>query len=119
MTCIREIFAKNIKENRHKCGFSQEKLAERAAISTHYLAMIELARNFPSSDIIERIADALGIEIYELFVVAYSPAEELDKLHQEIITDIKQIVQETIENSFEKREKREIKRKETKTQNLN
>jgi len=42
---LREIFSKNLRKNRRKCGFSQEKLAEKAGISTQYLAMMEIARN--------------------------------------------------------------------------
>jgi transcriptional regulator with XRE-family HTH domain len=104
MIGLREIFAKNLKENRKKCGFSQEKLAAMAEVSTHYIAMIELAHNFPSSEIIERIATALNVEIYELFVVSRSPKEELDKLRQWFITDIRQMIEETVETAFAKRD---------------
>jgi DNA-binding XRE family transcriptional regulator len=47
MSQPRDIFAKNLKKNRRKCGFSQAKLADKVNVSTHHIAMIELARNFP------------------------------------------------------------------------
>jgi len=107
MSRVRKIFAENLKQNRYKCGFSQEKLAEKAEISTHYIAMIELARNFPKSEVIERLADALGIEVHELFAVSRSPEDELDKLHRTIISDIKETIAKSVElsvnNAFEKR----------------
>ena len=106
MQTVREIFAKNLKENRRKCGFSQEKLAEKAGISIHYLAMIETAHNFPKSEVIERLAHALEIEVHELFVVNCSPADELKKLHRAIISDIKQTIAESIQDTLEKSAKK-------------
>jgi transcriptional regulator with XRE-family HTH domain len=106
MAGLREIFANNLKENRQKCGFSQAKLAELVDVSTHHIAMIELARNFPTSKLLERLADALDIEIYELFVVSYSPKEELKKLRQTLIADVRQTIEEAVENAFEKQNKK-------------
>jgi|GEM_PF-4439440 len=39
MSHVRKIFADNLKQNRSKCGFSQEKLAEKAKVSTHYVVV--------------------------------------------------------------------------------
>jgi transcriptional regulator with XRE-family HTH domain len=49
-----------LRENRRKCGFSQEKLAEKAEISPHYLAMLELTHSFPAAEVLERLANALN-----------------------------------------------------------
>ena len=51
--------------------------------------MLEMGRNFPATDLIERIAKALNIEMYELFVESLSPAKELEKLRNEIMLEIK------------------------------
>ncbi|MCL2442985.1 MAG: helix-turn-helix domain-containing protein [Treponema sp.] len=101
MAYVKEIFAENLKKNRRKLGISQEILAERAGISTHYVSMIEMARNFPKSDVIERLASALEIEVHELFLVPRAPADELEKLHQSIINQIKQTVSESVTSSVE------------------
>ena len=69
MTDIWDTFAKNLRENRRKCGFTQAELAEKADVSTHYVAMIEVARNYPKVEVIARLAKALGIEIFELFLL--------------------------------------------------
>jgi transcriptional regulator with XRE-family HTH domain len=100
MAHIREIFAKNLKENRKKCGFSQEQLAERADVSTHYIAILEIARSFPTSEVLERIAGALNIEIYELLLVPQSPQEELEKLRRTIIDEIKQTIDAAIQKAL-------------------
>jgi transcriptional regulator with XRE-family HTH domain len=73
MVDIREILATNIKEKRRKKGFTQEKLAEKADMSLHYLAILELACKFPSGDMLERLAEALEVEPHELFTVAPDP----------------------------------------------
>ena len=98
---IRETFAKNLRENRRKSGLTQAQLAEKAEISHHYLAMVELARNIPTVDTIERLAKVLNVEIYELFIVPLSPAMELKKIHETIIADMKQIVSEAVESAID------------------
>jgi transcriptional regulator with XRE-family HTH domain len=51
MTSVREILSYNLKENRKKCGLSQAKLAEKANITTQYIAMIEVSRKFFTPEI--------------------------------------------------------------------
>jgi len=101
MPGVMDLLAENLKKNRRKCGFSQEKLAEKAEVSTHYISMIEIKRNFPKSKIIERLAAALNIEVYELFLAPNSPADELEKLRQSIISDMKEIISESVTLSVE------------------
>jgi len=108
MTNIQDIFSRNLRENRRKCGLTQVKLAEKADVSTHYVAMIELAQNFPKGDVIERLAMALDVEIYELFLVPHSSATEIKDLQKSFIKELKHIVEESVENAFEKREKIKI-----------
>jgi transcriptional regulator with XRE-family HTH domain len=94
------IFSNNLREYRRKNGLTQEKLAEMVNVSTHHIGMLELTRNFPTFDLIERLAVALDIEIYELFVELHSPHEELDKLRQDIIREVKQTVAEAVKAAF-------------------
>jgi len=107
MTTIRETFAQNLRESRRKCGFTQAQLAEKAGISTHYIALIELARNIPKVETIERLANALNIEIYELFIVPLSPAMELKKINEAIVADLEDIVMKSVDKAFEKERKRQ------------
>jgi len=98
---IQEIFAQNLRESRRKCGFTQVQLAEKAEISTNYLAMVELARYIPRVEIIERLANALNVEVYELFIVPLSPAMEMKKIHETILADMKQIVSEAVVSAID------------------
>jgi transcriptional regulator with XRE-family HTH domain len=100
MTNIREILANNLKENRKKCGISQSKLAEKAGISTQYIAMIELSKQFPTPDVLERVAAALGIEAYELFGVPPSPESSMERLHKDIIKEIREVIVEVLEKAL-------------------
>jgi transcriptional regulator with XRE-family HTH domain len=97
---IREIFASKLREYRRKCGFTQEKLAEIVGISTHYLAMLETGRNFVTSETLERLAAALEIPVFELFVSEQSPRIELEQLRQDIVKEINQTISKAIKASF-------------------
>jgi len=88
MVNIREILAGNIKKYRGKRGYSQDKLAELAGISSQYLATIETCRKFPTPEVMECIANALQIEAYELFTYYAGAERELNKLRQEIIGEV-------------------------------
>jgi transcriptional regulator with XRE-family HTH domain len=69
MTDIKKLLGLNIKFYRLKLGISQAKLAEMANMATNYLGLLERGKKFPSSDIIERIAFALGKDTSDLFAV--------------------------------------------------
>jgi transcriptional regulator with XRE-family HTH domain len=89
MAGIREVLAANLKEYRRRSGFSQDKLAERADISAQYLATVETCRKFPTPEVLECLASAFGIEPHLLFAVPPSPELALERLHQEVMTDIR------------------------------
>jgi transcriptional regulator with XRE-family HTH domain len=96
MTGIREILARNFKVNRQKLGLTQEQLAEKADVSTHYIAMIETRNKYPKPEMLERLAKALEVEPHQLLSVSDTFDESLERLHQAIVADMKQIVQEAI-----------------------
>jgi DNA-binding XRE family transcriptional regulator len=100
MARIGQILAKNLKENRWKCGHTQAQLAEKVDVSTHHIGMIELSRNYPTLELVERIANALNIEIYELFLEPHSPDEKLSQLRQDIRSDTKQLLDEFLEKTI-------------------
>jgi len=99
MTSLREIFAHNLKKKRKNCGFSQEKLAEMVNVSIHHIATIETARNYPTLDLVERMAKALNIEIYELFINPLSPPEEMERLYETVAKNIEQVVSKAVEKA--------------------
>jgi transcriptional regulator with XRE-family HTH domain len=82
---VKEVLGKNLKEHRKRLGITQSELAERAGMSTNYLGMIEVARNFPTADMLERLAAALGIKSNELFSVSDSPEVAMEQLQKAIL----------------------------------
>jgi len=102
MANIREVLANNIKQYRRKYGFSQDKLAELAGISSQYLATVETCRKFPTPEVLDRLAEALSVETHELFASDPTPQNELEKLRQDIIGE----VVKTIKQSFAEERKR-------------
>jgi transcriptional regulator with XRE-family HTH domain len=97
MASQQSIFVQNLRKLRRKCGFTQAQLAEKVNVSTHHIGMIELSRNNPTLDLVERIAEALNIKTYELFIDPLSPNEELERLRYEIRDDMKKLLDETLE----------------------
>ena len=96
---IKEVLALNLKKNRLRLGLTQEKLSEKANISSHYFAMIELAKKFPSAGMLERIATALEIEPHELFYMPSTAENALIGLKVTVAADIERIVAEAVEKA--------------------
>ena len=57
-----------MKKYRHATGLSQEAFADRCGMHRTNISAIECCRRSISLENIQRIADALGIETYKLFI---------------------------------------------------
>jgi transcriptional regulator with XRE-family HTH domain len=80
MMNIRWALAENLKSYRYALGWSQAQLAERVNTSTNYIGMIEIGKKFPSPEMIEKLAAALGIDSTLLFSKEIGPSETLSSL---------------------------------------
>ena len=94
MTDIRLVLAENMKKYRKIQRLSQEKLAEKINTAPNYIAMIEVAKKFPSAGMLERIALALNVDTPELFttntVTFMSDSNKsVELLYQEVLFDFK------------------------------
>jgi transcriptional regulator with XRE-family HTH domain len=87
---VKEILAQNLKKHRKRLGITQPELAEKAGLSTNYIGMIEVARNFPTADVLDRLAAALGIKSNELFSVSDSPEIAMEQLQMAILGKLDQ-----------------------------
>ena len=65
---IRERFGDAVRDRREALALTQEEFAERAGIHRTYLSDIERGTRNVSLINIERLSDALAIEISELFL---------------------------------------------------
>jgi transcriptional regulator with XRE-family HTH domain len=59
---------KRLREIRKSKGYSQESLAEKCGFTFSYIGGIERAEKNVSLINLEKVADALEVELYELFV---------------------------------------------------
>lgn len=67
MTNLKVRLGKRIKKLRKELGYTQETFAERLDIATSSLGYLETGRYYPTPENIEKIAAALGIEVYDLY----------------------------------------------------
>jgi transcriptional regulator with XRE-family HTH domain len=62
----REILGEAIRAKRKKFDLSQEKLAEKADLSTVFISRVERGKESPSVDSLLKIAKALGVKVHDL-----------------------------------------------------
>lgn len=65
---IVRVFGTNVKKYRTRIGLSQEAFAEKCGLHRTYISAVECFRRSIALENIQRIADALGIETYKLFL---------------------------------------------------
>lgn len=69
------LFGNRIRSIREAANLSRETVAERAGTGTNYLGEVERGEKFPTLEMIERIAGALGVSPSAFFEYE---AEEID-----------------------------------------
>lgn len=72
-TSLRKRFGQRVKELRQATGLSQEAFADRCGFVRSYMSRIERGRANPSLDAVQDLADALGVEVFRLFIADGDP----------------------------------------------
>jgi transcriptional regulator with XRE-family HTH domain len=93
----RELLGARIREVRKACGFSQEQLAERVDVDPRYISRIELGKSSPSLETMDAIANALNVEIRDLFEFNHlkgsdTGGEQVERLLEELDEDTRRMV---------------------------
>lgn len=65
---ILKVFAQNVRHYRNQIGISQEDFAEKCGLHRTYISAVERQKRSISLNNVQKIADALGIETYRLFI---------------------------------------------------
>lgn len=65
---ILKVFGGNVKKYREELGLSQEAFAERCGLHRTYISAVERQRRSIALGNVQKIADALGVETYRLFL---------------------------------------------------
>jgi transcriptional regulator with XRE-family HTH domain len=64
---LNQLFIRNVRKWRKNRGYSQKLLAERCNAAHSYIRQIESGNGHPSFAFIGKLADALDIDVYQLF----------------------------------------------------
>jgi transcriptional regulator with XRE-family HTH domain len=79
---LKDVLGKNIKFFRSQRRLSQAGLAEKAEISITFLSNIERGNNFPLAGTLCSLAEALDIEVFELFKGDLVPSDSKEVVSQ-------------------------------------
>jgi transcriptional regulator with XRE-family HTH domain len=95
---IKSIFSYNLKRLRDKQRYTQSELADLINSNSKYIGQIEQKMRFPSPKMIEKLAEALGCRIQELFI----ENDEMIFVNQEgiEISDTAREVKYILENTY-------------------
>jgi transcriptional regulator with XRE-family HTH domain len=97
MTHVQELFIKNLRFLRKKHEISQVAFSEMINLSPNYLNAVENGKNFPSPEVIQKIADNLNVLPYELFLespVDKKSQDEAETMVQNLVKIKQYLVQE-------------------------
>lgn len=94
MNNLQKCLSKNMKFYRKKEGLSQAALAEKAGTASNYIALIEVGKNFPSLQMLEKIANALNIDCLDLFDKNSLELINTNTLQEKLIIEISNIIKE-------------------------
>ncbi len=76
---IKEILAQNLVRLREKRNWTQQKLADEATLSLRGVQQIEYKQRWPRPQQIKSLADAFGVDEYELFSPEGDRAPSIDE----------------------------------------
>lgn len=101
-----ETLSQNIKFYR-KGKFTQETLAEKIGVSTQNINNVEGKRRFPRTENLIKIADALEVEVYQLFIpknktpiiIEDTPENERirNQITDEVVDDVRNILNKALD----------------------
>lgn len=103
MTHVQEIFIKNLRYYRNTAGFSQLAFSEKIGLSPNYLNAVENGKNFPSTEVIQKMIDVLKIMPYQLFLEEPKSANQADSREMlQLANNLKKDLTTQIDNFIEK-----------------
>ena len=95
---IRRILAQNVKKRRESLGLTQENLAEKTNLSVQTINTIEGCRMWISDKSITRLAKALNMEIFQLFMPHQININELNPEYKAVLLEFWQKTKLVVDN---------------------
>lgn len=71
-----DLLGKRVKALREKRELTQEELEEKTGVNTKYISAIERGQKNATIKTLEKIAEGLDVELYELFLFTVEPGSE-------------------------------------------
>ena len=94
---LRVIFGRNVRIYRSRRNWSQADLAEYANISINFLGDIERGNKWPHPETLTKLADALQIRVFELFIEEDNDLNpKIKKLMNRFIQDVSLTINKTL-----------------------
>jgi transcriptional regulator with XRE-family HTH domain len=106
MAEIKAILARNMKAARERLGYSQAKLAELAGTSVAFIGEIEIERKSPSLENVGNIAEALNMQVFQLFLEdGQREIEDRQSLFTSLKNELETKIKKDIETTVRKYQK--------------
>ncbi len=83
---VKKMLGARIQEIRKSLKMTQEQLGEQIGIEPQNVSMIETGRNYPTPENLAKIAQALGVDIFELFI--FGERENLSTMREFVISEL-------------------------------
>ena len=105
---ILETLSTNIKFFRKDKGWTQEKLAEEAEMSVQAINFFEGKRRWPGEDSLSKIASALNIAVYQLFIpldkktIIIEETPENERIRAQLKDEIVEQIRLSVNKSLDK-----------------
>jgi transcriptional regulator with XRE-family HTH domain len=97
MESVAVTFGKRVKALREARQWTQEDLAKAANLGTKHIGVIERGEKTSSFDAVEKLARALGVEYYELFIPHHRRTENMVSEINRLLRDASEISTSDIE----------------------
>lgn len=103
-----ETLSSNIRFFRKQKSWTQEKLAEEAEMSVQAINFFEGKRRWPGEDSLSKIASALGVEVYQLFIpndktpVIIEETPENEKIRNQITAEVLNEIEHSLKRTLDK-----------------
>lgn len=83
---IKKSLGAKIQQIRKSLKMTQDQLAEQVGMEPQNISMIETGRNYPTPENLAKIAQSLGVEVFELFV--FGEEKSTDVMRKFVISEL-------------------------------
>ena len=98
---VRKRLSANIKSGRERLGYTQEKFAEIADLSTQTISDIEGCRTWVSDKTLFKLAETLKVDISQLLALPVDKEKKSDLFNKQQVKLLKQLIKEDIDKRLE------------------